>query len=129
MLLGNSGGGSLLGFYQSQASRAPSERLRSTPGGEPVDLTAEVMPEGDLYVAVAAHLGEGRFMLNVIDPAVVDEADPTLSDPAWDMYNPANGYRPFPEPSSYDKTWLAEYRAAAAGAQPAARRHRTRMSR
>jgi hypothetical protein len=110
VLLGNSGGGSLLGFYQSQASQAPSKRLASTPGGEPVDLTREVMPEGDLYIPVAAHLGEGRFMLNVLDPSVVDEGDPRAVDQAWDMYNPANGYRPFPEPSSYDKDWLAEYR-------------------
>ncbi|OAI39960.1 hypothetical protein AYO38_01305 [bacterium SCGC AG-212-C10] len=110
VLLGNSGGGSLFGFYQSQASRAPGDRLKSTPGGEPIDLTKELMPEGDLYIAVAAHLGEGRFMLNVLDPAVIDEVDPTKSDPAWDMYNPANGYRPFPSASSYDRSWLAEYR-------------------
>ncbi len=110
VLLGNSGGGSLLGFYQSQASRPPAERLSSTPAGERIDLTVEVMPEGDAYVAVAAHLGEGRFMLNVLDPAVVDEDEPAKTDAAWDMYNPANGYRPFPEASAYDKSWLAAYR-------------------
>ena len=110
ILLGNSGGGSLLGFYQSQASRAPQDRLTSTPGGERIDLRAEFMPEGDVYIAIAAHLGEGRFMLNVLDPAVIDEREPALSDPAWDMYDPRNGYRPFPEPSSYDKAWLAAYR-------------------
>ena len=110
VLLGNSGGGSLLAFYQSQASRKPEERLSVTPGGERIDLRDEVMPEGDLYIAVAAHLGEGRFMLNVIDPSVIDEDDPTSSDPAWDMYNPANGYRPYPEASVYDRAWLAEYR-------------------
>ncbi|HEX6032744.1 MAG TPA: hypothetical protein VFY90_15035, partial [Tepidiformaceae bacterium] len=110
VLLGNSGGGSLLGFYQSQAGRAPGDRLASTPGGEPVNLKDEVMPEGDLYIAVAAHLGEGRFMLNVLDPAVVDEDNPVATDPGWDMYNPTNGYRPFPEPSTYDRGWLAEYR-------------------
>jgi pimeloyl-ACP methyl ester carboxylesterase len=110
VLLGNSGGGSLLGFYQSQASCPPSERLTSTPGGERVNLTTEVMPVGDLYIAVAAHLGEGRFMLNVMDPSVTDEDDPTVADHAWDMYNPANGYRPFPEPSSYDRAWLGAYR-------------------
>ncbi len=110
VLLGNSGGGSLLGFYQSQASRAPGERLRQAPGGEAIDLDHEQMPPGDLYVAVAAHLGEGRFMLNVLDPSVTSETDPLSLDPDWDMYNPANGYRPFPEPSSYDTSWLAEYR-------------------
>jgi pimeloyl-ACP methyl ester carboxylesterase len=110
VLLGNSGGGSLLGFYQSQAGRPASERLTATPGGEAIDLASETMPPADLYIAVAAHLGEGRFMLNVLDPAVIDEADPTATDPDWDMYNPANGYRPFPEASSYDSPWLAEYR-------------------
>jgi hypothetical protein len=110
VLLGNSGGGSLLGFYQSQASRAPGARLTRAPGGEPIDLTGERMPEGDLYIAVAAHLGEGRFMLNVLDPSVTDESDPASSEPEWDMYNPANGYRPFPEPSSYDESWLKKYR-------------------
>lgn len=110
VLLGNSGGGSLLGFYQSQASRLPHNRLTSTPGGEPIGLAHELMPEGDLYIAVAAHLGEGRFMLNVLDPSVTNEADPTSYDPAWDMYNPANGYRPFPEASSYERGWLAAYR-------------------
>lgn len=110
VLLGNSGGGSLLSFYQSQAWKPPQDRLTTTPGGEPIDLTREVMPEGDLYIAVAAHLGEGRFMLNVLDPSVTNENDPTSTDPRWDMYNPANGYRPFPQPSSYDRAWLAEYR-------------------
>jgi pimeloyl-ACP methyl ester carboxylesterase len=110
ILLGNSGGGSLLGFYQSQASKAPAGRLNMTPGGEPIDLTQEDMPEGDLYIAVAAHLGEGRFMLNVLDPSVVNEVDPTAVDPDWDMYNPANGYKPFPQASGYDKDWLVEYR-------------------
>ncbi len=110
VLLGNSGGGSLLSFYQSQASRPPDERLTTTPGGEPIDLTHEEMPEADLYIAVAAHLGEGRFMLNVLDPAVVDEHDPLAIDPAWDMYNPANGYRPYPDPSSYEPAWIVGYR-------------------
>lgn len=110
VLLGNSGGGSLLGFYQSQAERAPAGRLNSTPGGEAVALEDETMPAGDLYIAAAAHLGEGRFMLNVLDPAVIDEHEPALSDPAWDMYSEANGYRPFPQTSLYDKGWLAEYR-------------------
>jgi pimeloyl-ACP methyl ester carboxylesterase len=110
VLLGNSGGGSLLAFYQSQASRLPGERLASTPSGEPIDLASEQMPPGDLYIAVAAHLGEGRFMLNVLDPSVTNESDPASYDPRWDMYNPDNGYRPFPDASSYDPAWLAEYR-------------------
>lgn len=110
VLLGNSGGGSLLGFYQSQAGLAPSARLTRTPSDEPIDLTAEIMPPGDVYIAVAAHLGEGRFMLNVLDPSVTNESEPMSYDPEWDMYNPDNGYQPFPQPSRYDGAWLAEFR-------------------
>lgn len=69
------------------------------------------MPAGDRFIVLAAHPGQGRYMLQTIDPAVVDQANPLLSDDAWDMYNPANGYRPFPEASAYPEEWVAEYRA------------------
>lgn len=111
VLLGNSGGGSLLGFYQAQASKPGADRTSITPSGEPIPLADEDMPEGDVYIAVAAHLGQGRFLLNAIDPSIPDESDPLSVDPDYDMYNPANGYRGWPEPSSYNSDWLTGYRA------------------
>lgn len=110
--LGNSGGGSLGGLYQAQAKAAPQARLALTPAGRPTALRDATMPPFDALMITAAHTGQGMIMNEVIDPAVVDEDDPLLSDPALDMYDPGNGFVPAPAWSRYAPAFLQRYRAA-----------------
>lgn len=111
-LFGNSGGGSLFALYQAQAATRPSDRLRDIPGDWTFDLNQHDLPLGDAYISVASHPGQGLYLLRTIDPAVVDEQNPAVSDPSLDMYNPENGYRPLPSASSYSAEFIARYRAA-----------------
>jgi hypothetical protein len=112
ILLGNSGGGALYTFYQSQALAPPGERLKDTAAGDPLDLGRFEMPAADGMVQLATHLGQGKLMLSIIDPSVTDENDPLSCDPALDMYDARNGFRPLPSPSRYSSEFLERYRAA-----------------
>jgi len=112
VLVGNSGGGALFSFYQSQAATAPPGRLEDTAAGDPCDLNKLDLPQADGLVQLATHLGQGRLMADIIDPSVVDESDPLSLDPSLDMYDPANGFRPLPAPSKYSGEFLVRYRQA-----------------
>jgi hypothetical protein len=87
VLLGNSGGASLMAAYQSQAT---SPNLVAGPGSRLTAGLDDLMP-ADLYVSLAAHPGRADLNVNCLDPSVVDESDPWSSDPALDMYDESNG--------------------------------------
>ena len=87
VLLGNSGGGSLMAAYQSQATE-PS--VRPVTGMRPLPAI-EDLPPGDLYVALAAHSGRPEVLTAWLDASVTDESDPLSADPALDPFDPGNG--------------------------------------
>ena len=101
VLLGNSGGGSLMAAYQAQAVDphvTPLEGMR--PAAGLTELTA-----ADGYVASAAHPGRPDVLTAWMDASVLDENDPLATDPDLDLFNPKNG-PPFSE------DFVARYRSA-----------------
>lgn len=88
--LGNSGGASLMALAQQG----------------PESMAA------DGFISLAAHPGEGVFLAGALDPSITDESDLFSVDQELNMYNPDNGWRPWPEASTYDPGWLANYRSA-----------------
>ena len=100
-LLGNSGGGSLMAAYQSQAIEP---NITSGPGMKPLAAIAD-LPQGDLFVALVAHSGRPEVLTNWMDASVTDERDPLSVDPGLDPFNPGNG-------PPYSADFQRRYRAA-----------------
>ena len=112
VLLGNSGGAGLYAFYTQQALRAPERRLTHTPGGRPVKLATADMPAPSDLIFVSPHPGQGKLLLNGIDPSVADEADALSVNSALDPFDPANGFAQPPASSNYAPEFIARYKAA-----------------
>lgn len=93
VLVGHSGGGQLMPFYQNLAENGVAAgRVPNRIAQAPDELGA--LPAADGVVLLDAHHGYGANMLTSLDPAVVDESSPEKIDPALDMYDPRNGYDP-----------------------------------
>jgi hypothetical protein len=112
ILMGISGGAGLYAFYTQQALRAPQDRITHTPAGRPVRLAEAEMPGPDGLVFVSPHPGQGRLLMNGIDPSVTDENDVFSTDPALDPFSAANGFRPAPDSSTYSAAFIERYKVA-----------------
>lgn len=84
VVLGNSGGGSLMAAYQSQAVEP---NITPTWGGRPLPAIESLVP-GDMFVFLAAHPGRPEIFTNWMDASVVDETDPLSTDKSLDIYHP-----------------------------------------
>jgi len=100
--VGNSGGGALGCFYQSQAEHLT---IRDTVDGRPLDLTPTDLPPVDAIALSGVHLGRPETFGNHLDPSVLDERDFLSTDPELDMYDRRNG-------PLYSPAWLERYYAA-----------------
>ena len=101
VILGNSGGGSLMGAYQAEAVAPTLAGNLKGAGAE----TLSALPGADLYVSLNAHLGRPTVLTDWMDASVVDEFDPTKTNPALDPFNPDNG-------PPYSAEFITRYRAA-----------------
>ena len=101
VLLGNSGGASLMAAYQSQAVEP---NLRATPWDELPDAVLDLTP-ADALVVLCAHPGRPDVLTAWLDPSVTDESDPLSLDPSLDMFDAANG-------PPYSPEFIERYRAA-----------------
>ena len=101
VLLGNSGGGSLMAAYQAEAVGG---RLAAASQGR-IAEALHALPGADLYISLNAHKGRPEVLTNWMDASVIDEFDPTKTDPALDPFDPANG-------PPYAPDFIARYRAA-----------------
>ncbi len=110
--LGNSGGAGLFAFYNQQALLEPQRRIAKTPGGRPCKLPEATMPVADGFIFIAPHPGQGRLLLNCIDPSVTDEDNPFSIDVALNSLASTNGYAPYPAVTRYAPSFIERYRAA-----------------
>lgn len=101
VVLGNSGGGSLMAAYQSQATDA---HITATPGMGLPDAVGD-LPAADLYVSLNAHPGRPEVLTSWFDPSVVDESDPVSADPSLDMFAATRT-------PPYDAEFIDRYRRA-----------------
>lgn len=104
VLCGWSGGGSLASFYQAQAER-PTVQL--TPAGDRVSLADARLPPADAVLVLAAHTSRAKIFTEWLDPAVLDEADPSRRDAELDLFDPRNPNQP-----PYTQAYVQRFRAA-----------------
>jgi pimeloyl-ACP methyl ester carboxylesterase len=102
VLVGNSGGGTVVPYYQAQAEH-PS--VSAPPGGVGPDLTAAELPRADALVLFMAHPSRARLSMEWLDPAIIDEAVPFGRDPGIDAFNADNG-------PPFSASFIERYRAA-----------------
>jgi len=103
VLIGWSGGGALMCYYQSQAE-APS--VEQTPAGDPLSMKEAGLIPGDGIAVIAAHRSRHSALTDWMDASVLDELNPEKRDRELDLYDPNNPNQP-----PYSAVFLERYRS------------------
>ena len=106
ILMGHSGGGTLMSAYQNIAENGVQtfqgdEKLVKCP-----DFLAGLTP-ADGFMSLDSNWGNGAMRLLSIDPAVIDERGGVFIDEELNMFNPANGFDP--DGSTYPDDFLMKF--------------------
>ncbi len=104
VLMGWSGGGSLMAGYQAEAEKPV---IQLTASGEGTPLAGARLIPADAIMLVASHRSRHRLLTGQIDPSVLDEIDPDRRDLSLDIYDSDNSAQP---PFAAD--FIERYRAA-----------------
>ena len=101
VILGNSGGGSLMAAYQAEAVAPTLAGALSGAGNQALNR----LEPADLYISLNAHQGRPEVLTAWMDASVIDELDPLATDQSLNPFNPDNG-------PAYSTEFVARYRAA-----------------
>lgn len=91
VLVGHSGGGQLMPFYQNVAENGV-DACRVAGRFAQGDDSLIGLPAADGLILLDAHHGYSANTLTSMDPSVIDEGAASIIDPTLDVFNPANGY-------------------------------------
>lgn len=104
VLLGWSGGGSIMAGFQAEAEL---RRIAHTAAGEETPLADTPLLAADALMLVASHRSRHHLLTGQLDASITDEAAPDRRDPALNLYSPSNLAQP-----PYEAAFVERYRAA-----------------
>ena len=104
VLVGWSGGGSLLAGYQAEAEK---RQITQTAAGESTSLADAELITPDGLILMAAHRSRHQLITDFLDPSILDEDRPDERDPELNIYDDAN-----PNTAPYSPEYIARYRTA-----------------
>jgi hypothetical protein len=113
VLIGHSGGGPVLSYFQEIAEKGPAacqEPNRLYPCKTDTKRL-ENLPKADALLLLEANIGAPHRSMS-IDPAVTDNNNPKARDASLDMYATQNGFDPKANSASYSPEFLKRYQTA-----------------